>query len=220
MITIAPSWSVTLPNRLLVTYTVTDDGLPLGGALTVSWSTVSGPGTAGFQNQTPTSISVGFDQPGTYVLRVTATDTQFTASQNITVTVTGTPAQPPAVSIASPTEGAEVTSPISVIGSVASPALASWTLEFRMQSEPSFRPLATGTTPVTNASLGTLDPTLLLNGIGLIQLRATDTARADVHRRPRQRRYHAKPEDRQFHRRVQRHQPSRGGLADSGGSPL
>src|SRR5262249_55078490 len=37
-----------------------------------------------------------------------------------------------------------------------------------------FRTLATGTTPVSNGVLGTLDPTLLLNGLGLLQLRATD----------------------------------------------
>jgi RHS repeat-associated protein len=173
-IAIAPIWTVTLPNRLTLTYTVTDDGLPLGGALTVSWEPISGPGNVGFQSQTPTSISVGFDLAGTYVLRITATDTQLTTTKDVTVTVSGTVGQGPTVSIASPTEGTEVTGPISVIGSVASPALASWTLEFRMQAESTFRPLATGTTAVTNGVLGTLDPTLLLNGIGLIQVRATD----------------------------------------------
>ena len=173
-ITIAPAWMVTLPNRLTLAYSVTDDGLPLGGALTVTWEKISGPGTVGFQNQTPTSISVGFDLAGTYVLRIAATDTQLTVHQDVTVTVTGVVTQPPAVSIASPTEGSEVTSPINVIGSVASPTLASWTLEFRMKTESTFRPLATGTTAVTNGVLGSLDPTLLLNGIALIQLRATD----------------------------------------------
>src|SRR5207302_654883 len=51
-----------------------------------------------------------------------------------------------------------------------------WALEMRMQDESIFRPFATGTTQVTNGVLGTFDPTLLLNGIALIHLRATDTA--------------------------------------------
>src|SRR5207247_1206672 len=38
-----PDRTVTLPNTLTINYTVTDDGLPLGGALTISWSMVSGP---------------------------------------------------------------------------------------------------------------------------------------------------------------------------------
>jgi hypothetical protein len=70
----------------------------------------------------------------------------------------------------------EVTAPISVTGTVTSAALASWTLEFKMQQDSSFTTLATGTSQVTNAVLGTFDPTLLLNGNALIQLRASDTS--------------------------------------------
>jgi RHS repeat-associated protein len=44
-----------------------------------------------------------------------------------------------------------------------------------MQGEPTFRTLASGTTSVTNAALGKFDPTLLLNGMAEIRLRATDT---------------------------------------------
>ena len=122
VITIAPTWSLTLPSRLTITDTVTDDGLPLGGTLTVSWQAISGPGNVGFQNQTLTcvscpppgtpgpinttgSISVGFDQAGTYVLQISATDTLLTTTQNVTVTVSGSLGAPPTVSITSPTEG-------------------------------------------------------------------------------------------------------------------
>ena len=175
VITIAPTWSVTLPARLTINYTVTDDGLPAGGALTVTWDTIAGPGTVGYTGQTTTSISVGFSDPGTYTLRITATDTQFTVHQDVTVTVSGNVVPPPAVSIISPTEGTEVTASINVTGTVTSTALASWSLEMRMQEESVFRPFATGTTQVTNGILGSFDPTLLLNGIALIQLRATDT---------------------------------------------
>jgi hypothetical protein len=161
---------------LTLNYTVTDDGLPLGGTLTVSWGTVSGPGTVGFSSQTPTSITAAFSQAGTYALQISATDTQLTTTQNVTVSVTGTNPPPPSATITSPTEGTEVTAPVNVVGTVTSTALASWTLEMRMQQESVFRPFATGTTQVTNGVLGSFDPTLLLNGIALIQLRATDTA--------------------------------------------
>lgn len=173
VITIAPTWSITLPNRLALDYTVTDDRLPSGGALTVSWEKISGPGNVGFLNQTPTSISVGFDQAGTYSLRITATDTQFTASNDISVTVQ--PAGAPAtVSIASPIDGAEITTRVPVMGTVSGASLASWVLEYRPEKETAFRTLATGTTAVANGVLGTFDPTLLLNGIVFLQLRAID----------------------------------------------
>jgi RHS repeat-associated protein len=178
VITIASTWSVVLPNALTLTYSVADPGLLQGGTLTDSWSTVSGPATVGFQNQTPTSIVANFTLAGTYVLQVGATDsfTQLTSMQNVTVTVTGTLPPPPTVSITSPTDGSSITTLTNVMGSVTSPALASWTLEFHMENESFFRPIATGTTAVTNAILGTFDPTLLLNGLAIIQLRATDTA--------------------------------------------
>jgi Domain of unknown function (DUF6531) len=176
-ITISSTWSVVLPNQLTITYTVTDPGLALGGVLTDTWSTVSGPGTVGFSNQTPTSIVAGSSQAGSYVLQISATDsfTQRTAAQNITVTVTGTAAPPPTVSITSPTDGTSITTLTNVIGSVASPNLASWTLQSRAQNGSTFLPIATGTTAVANGTLGTFDPTLLLNGIFQIQLTATDT---------------------------------------------
>jgi RHS repeat-associated protein len=178
VITIAPTWSDTLPNRLTITYTVTDDGLPLGGALTVSWSIVSTPpgGMAGFQNQTNTSISAGFDTVGTYVLKISATDTQLTTSQNITVNVTGSAVPPPTVSITAPVDGTEVTAPVAVTGSVGSAFLSDWVLEYQPPGDPNFHTLATGTTTVTNGTLGTLDPTVLLNGIAHIRLTATDTS--------------------------------------------
>jgi RHS repeat-associated protein len=193
VITIAPTWSDTLPNLLTITYGVADDGLPVGGALTVSWQTVSGPGNVGFQNQTLTciscpppgipgpvntagSITVSFDQPGTYVLQIGATDTQLTTTQNVTVTVSGTVGQPPTVSITSPADGTEVTAAVNVIGSVGSSSLSNWVLEYQPPNDSSFHTLATGTTPVTNGTLGTFDPTLLVNGIAYIRLTATDTS--------------------------------------------
>jgi RHS repeat-associated protein len=177
VITIAPSWSVTLPSRLTLNYTVIDDGLPLGGALNVIWETITTPpgAAAGFMNQTANSISVGFDTAGTYILRITATDTQFTVTQDITVTVTASTTPPPTVSIDTPTDGSEVTSAVNVIGSVNSPLLSNWLLEYQGPTDSSFHTLATGTANVSHGTLGTFDPSALVNGIAYIRLTATDT---------------------------------------------
>ena len=171
-----PDLALVLPAPLTISYSVTDDGRPLGGALTIEWTMVSGPGTALFRNQTLTTITVGFDVPGTYVLRVTATDTEFTVTDDVAVVVTGTAAPPPTLAITSPVDGAEITTFTNVLGTVSSAALVSWTLEMRMADEPEFRPFATGTTAVTDGLLGVFDPTLLLNGAAQIRLSALDTS--------------------------------------------
>jgi hypothetical protein len=179
-----PDTAVALPANLTLNYTVNDDGRPAGGALTVEWTQVSGPGSARFSNQTLAAVTVGFNTPGTYVLRVTATDTQFTATDDVTIVVSGIAPSAPTVLLTSPAEGAEVTGPIAVVGTVASDALVSWKLELRMADDPAFRTFASGTTPVTNGPLGTFDPTILLNGIAYIRLTAADTTGATVSTAP------------------------------------
>ncbi|HYG74467.1 MAG TPA: nucleoside hydrolase-like domain-containing protein [Planctomycetota bacterium] len=65
--------------------TVTDDGQP--GPLTVKWSQASGPGTATFANVSAIDTTATFSAPGTYVLRLTASDGANTASDDVSVTV-------------------------------------------------------------------------------------------------------------------------------------
>jgi RHS repeat-associated protein len=78
---------------------------------------------------------------------------------------------PPMVSIDSPTEGAEVTSQTLVTGTVTSPNLASWTLDYQGSDSTIFTTFATGTSTTVS---GTFDPTLLLNGLAVIRLTAVD----------------------------------------------
>ena len=52
---------------------------------TVTWSKVSGPGTVTFGNATAASTTVTCDTPGTYVLRLTASDGTNTATSDVTV---------------------------------------------------------------------------------------------------------------------------------------
>ena len=69
---------------------VTDDGLP-SASLTSTWSQVSGPASAVFNDiNLPTSI-VTFPTAGTYVLRLTGDDSALTATDDLTITVTDPP---------------------------------------------------------------------------------------------------------------------------------
>lgn len=64
-----------------------DDGLPAPGILNVTWSKVSGPGTATFANVHAAKTTVSLDKGGTYVLRLTASDGVITNTDDVTVTV-------------------------------------------------------------------------------------------------------------------------------------
>ena len=78
--------TVTLPSSATLNGVVSDDGLP-SGTLTVAWSQNSGPATVTFANSASASTSASFPTAGTYVLRLTAFDGEFTASDNATFTV-------------------------------------------------------------------------------------------------------------------------------------
>ena len=82
----------------------------------------------------------------------------------------------PDVAILSPADLAEVTGPTAIVGTVRSPELQSWTLAVRAVGDPDWIALGTGTTPLEAQTLGTLDPTLLENGLYEVRLRAIDTA--------------------------------------------
>lgn len=80
--------TITLPtNTVNLNGSASDDGLPQGSTLTVSWSKVSGPGPVVFSNPTSTSSNATFSVAGTYVLKLTASDTQLTSSDTVTITV-------------------------------------------------------------------------------------------------------------------------------------
>ncbi|MBI1790799.1 MAG: hypothetical protein HYR60_24995, partial [Acidobacteria bacterium] len=80
---------------------------------------------------------------------------------------------PPTVTITAPAEGSEVTTQTNVIGTVTSPNLNNWILDYRQAGGSTFTPFATGT---TSAVSGSFDPTLLLNDIYEIRLTGVDTS--------------------------------------------
>jgi hypothetical protein len=81
-----PDQTITLPALANLSGTASDDGLP-NNILTVTWSKVSGPGTVNFGNAQSLATTASFSAAGSYVLRLTASDTLLSSSDNLTVTV-------------------------------------------------------------------------------------------------------------------------------------
>ncbi len=82
-----PDQEITLPGSALMNGTATDDGLPRGSVLETFWSFVSGPGPVVFPDATLLNATAIFSVPGTYVLRLTASDGKLSASDEMTIVV-------------------------------------------------------------------------------------------------------------------------------------
>jgi len=80
--------SVTLPASAVLAATANDDGLP-NGILSFSWSKLSGPGSVSFSSVNALNTTASFSQAGTYELQLTATDTDSTGIDDITIYVAG-----------------------------------------------------------------------------------------------------------------------------------
>jgi RHS repeat-associated protein len=76
-----------LTNIAFLDGVVTDDGLPQGETIAVNWTVVNGPGAATFENSSITNAKVSFASVGTYVLRLTANDSEYSASNDVAITV-------------------------------------------------------------------------------------------------------------------------------------
>ena len=83
--------TIILPaDTVVLDATCTDDGLP-NGALNSQWRQVSGPGTVTFGDAGAEDTTATFPASGLYVLRLTADDTELSASDDIRVTVSAEP---------------------------------------------------------------------------------------------------------------------------------
>ncbi len=101
--------TISLPNSLTLTASVTDDGLPKPRpvrpnqtprpqGLRVTWMQYRGPGKVSFTPADPISVTNGravatatFSMPGTYVFRAMVTDGEFQTPTLVTVTVNSGP---------------------------------------------------------------------------------------------------------------------------------
>ncbi|MBL7077192.1 MAG: fibronectin type III domain-containing protein [Kiritimatiellae bacterium] len=88
--------SIRLPvDTAALNGTVSDDALPTGGTLTTTWTMVSGPGTVVFTDASAVDTEATFSMQGEYVLRLTVSDGELTAMDEVTVRVKKALPKPP-----------------------------------------------------------------------------------------------------------------------------
>jgi PKD repeat protein len=179
------SYTITQPTSTLTfTNTVTDDGLPAGAPLTSQWIQVSGPQLAQFADPTNPQTTATFGAPGTYVLKLVASDTQLTTTTEVDVFVQPPPAPKPTVKILSPGDGSVLTQPVPILINTSTD---SWILDYALNNPDgsipqTFTHLASFSQVASALNAGTFDTTLLQNGIYTIRLtgRSSSSAAAQV----------------------------------------
>lgn len=97
-----------------------------------------------------------------------------TGSTMITVVQRQPNSTDPIAEITSPDNQATVTGPVPVIGTASDPEFLKYVLEIAPVGETTYTTIFESTTPVVNGTLGTLDPTLLVNDLYNLQLRVFD----------------------------------------------
>jgi RHS repeat-associated protein len=180
----APTFSTTLSGS------ASDDGEPVGAALTSNWTLVSGPTAVSIATPTQSSVpepgpltastKVTFNYPGVYVLQLAVSDTDLVGTATTTVTVnppSTTSTNAPTVSYGGIADDALITKPTPITATISE---GSWVLDTHLGGRDDvstpYTVLASGTGPVNGATVATLDPTLLLNGIYTVRLSAQTTA--------------------------------------------
>jgi hypothetical protein len=82
-----PDQTIALPGTATLAGSATDDGRPTPpGTLTTTWSRVSGPGTVTFGNASLLITTASFSAPGTYVIRLSVSDSALTTTDDATIT--------------------------------------------------------------------------------------------------------------------------------------
>ncbi len=164
--------SVQVNTATTLNGSVFDDGLPTGAPVTQTWTQQSGPGSVSFGSPNAAVTSATFSAAGTYVLRLTATDTALSAFDEVTVNVTAAPSNvAPSVSAGSDTSVA-VNTALTLNGSVSDDGLptgAPVTQTWTQQSGPGTVSFGSANAAVTSATFNTA-------GVYVLRLTASDTA--------------------------------------------
>jgi subtilisin family serine protease len=170
-----PDQAITLPATASLSGTVTDDGLPNPpAAVTTTWSKVSGPGTVTFANASAQATTATFSAAGSYMLRLTASDSALSSSDDIVVTVNPTqPVNTPPVVNAGPDQAITLPASASLSGTVTDDGLpnppAAVTTTWSKVSGP-------GTVTFANASARATTATFSAAGSYTLRLTASDSA--------------------------------------------
>jgi PKD repeat protein len=170
-----PDQTITLPATASLSGTATDDGLPNPpGALTTTWTVVSGTGTVTFANPAALATTATFSAAGSYTLRLTASDSALSTSDDIVITVTSTPPvnQPPVVN-AGPDQKITLPAAASLSGTATDDGLpnppATLTTTWTLVS-------GTGTVTFANPSARVTTATFSAAGSYTLRLTASDSA--------------------------------------------
>jgi RHS repeat-associated protein len=152
--------------------TQTHDGQPLASKVLLvngQQVSISPSGTATINSATP----------GVFNVNVKAFDAEGNEG-DATLTLTfltppnGLPA--PTAGINEQFATPDVTKQTSIVGTANTPDLLQYTLQYSIRGLDQWKTFATGTTPVINGTLGTLDPTMMQNGYYDVRLSVEDTS--------------------------------------------
>lgn len=80
-------FKATIGQAITIDAQVTDDGIPEGSTLCISWEKVSGPGEVNFSSPATAMTEVVFSEVGAYVLRLNANDSEHFVSEEMEVRV-------------------------------------------------------------------------------------------------------------------------------------
>ena len=131
----------------------------------------------------PHSVALNGLAIGSYTLTAVATDDQgFTATSDpVSIQVRAPVTGPIVLDIFEPEDGSAITQPTSIIGTAGGTTFHSYTMQYRRKDDCStWVTFASGTGQVDGDVLGTLDPTLLINGIYELRLIGTNTSGASL----------------------------------------
>ncbi|HZD94334.1 MAG TPA: CARDB domain-containing protein, partial [Candidatus Sulfotelmatobacter sp.] len=162
--------TVPFPNNFPLQGTVTDDGKPVGGQLTSTWTQVSGPAPAIFADPGNPQTTVTLNAEGTYVLKLTGDDSQLQTSAQVTIsTIRGNKA--PLVS-AGPDQTIELpTNSVTLSGSASDdglPAGSSLSYSWTKVAGPGTVAFSTPSAPGTSATFSAI-------GLYILRLTASDS---------------------------------------------
>ena len=87
VISLSATQTVVWPNPAALAAFVSDDGLPTGASVTTQWSVISGAGAVSFTRQTYSVTDAAFSAPGSFIVRLSATDGVLSSYQDVQVTV-------------------------------------------------------------------------------------------------------------------------------------
>jgi hypothetical protein len=170
LVTVGPDQTITYPTSMAnLTGTATDDGLPVGSTLAISWSVLSGPGTVTFSNPFQPNTQATFSQAGNYVLKLSASDGQYTSAGTLRVTYSA-PAAGGITVNAGPSQVIAMPNPATLNGSANDsnpPSGSSLSVSWTQVSGP-------GTATFANANAAATTATFSDVGVYVLRLTATN----------------------------------------------